>query len=64
MAGEDYYLIQNRPKDSNPNPDELYYKVMSVTKNRLVIRTYGGFFGTPLEEGTDVEYKKIDTPNK
>ena len=56
--------IQNRPKNSDPNPDELYYKVMSVTKNSLVIRTFGGFFGTPLEKGTDVVYKKTDKPNK
>ena len=56
--------IQNRPKNSEPNPDELYYKVMSVTKTRLVIRTFGGFFGTPLEKGTDVVYKKTDKPNK
>ena len=56
--------IQNRPKDSNPNPDELYYKIMSVTKDRLVIRTFGGFAGIPLEKGTDVVYKKTDKPNK
>ena len=51
--------IQNRPKNSEPYPDELYYKVMSLTKDRLVIRTFGGFFGTPLEEGTDITYKKL-----
>lgn len=56
--------IQNRPKDSNPNTDELYYEVMNVTKDRLVIRAFGGFFGTPLEEGTDVVYKRTDKPNK
>ena len=56
--------IQNRPKNSEPNPDELYYKVMSLTEYRLVIRTYGGFRGTTLEEGDDVEYKKTDKPNK
>jgi len=56
--------IQNRPKNSEPYPDELYYKVISLTKDRLVIRTFGGFFGTPLEEGTDIVYKKTDKPNK
>jgi uncharacterized protein YcfL len=56
--------IQNRPKDSDPNPDELYYKVMSVTKDRLVIRTFGGYAGIPLEKGTDVVYNKTDKPNK
>ena len=56
--------IQNRKKDSAPNPDEMYYKVMSLTKDRLVIRIFGGFAGTPLEEGYDIEYKKIDKPNK
>ena len=56
--------IQDRPKDSNPNPDELYYAVMSLTEDRLVIRTFGGFAGTPLEKGTDVVFKKIDKPNK
>ena len=54
--------IQDRPKDSDPNPDEMYYKVMSLTKDRLVIRHFGGFAGTPLEKGTDVTYKKIDKP--
>jgi len=51
--------IQDRPKDSNPNPDELYYAVMSLTEDRLVIRTFGGFVGTPLEKGTNVVYKKM-----
>jgi hypothetical protein len=37
---------------------------MSLTEDRLVIRTYGGFRGTTLEEGDDVEYKKTDKPNK
>ena len=54
--------IQNRPKDSNPNPDELYYKVMSLTKDSLVIRHFGGFAGTPFEEGIDMVYKKTDKP--
>lgn len=56
--------IQNRKKDSAPNPDEMYYKVMSLTKDRLVIRIFGGFAGTSLEEGSEVEYKKTDKPNK
>ena len=56
--------IQNRPKDSDPNPDEMYYKVMSLTKDRLVIRYFGGFAGSPLEKGMDVVYKKTDKPNK
>ena len=54
--------IQDRPKGSDPNPDEMYYKVMSLTKDRLVIRHFGGFLGTPLEKGSDVVYKKIDKP--
>lgn len=54
--------IQDRPKDSDPNPDELYYKVMSLTKDRLVIRHFGGFAGTPLEKGTDMVFKKTDKP--
>ena len=54
--------LQNRKKDSTPNPDEMYYKVMSLTKDRLVIRHFGGFAGTPLEKGTDVTYKKTDKP--
>ena len=56
--------IRNRPKGSDPNPDELYYKVMSLTKDRLVIRHFGGFLGTPLEKGSDVTYMKTDKPNK
>ena len=56
--------IQNRPKDSDPNPDELYYKVTRLTKDHLVIRHFGGFAGTSLEEGSEVEYKKTDKPNK
>jgi len=54
--------IQNRPKDSDPDPDEMYYKVMSLTKDRLVIRSFGGFAGTSLDEGFDATYKKIDKP--
>lgn len=56
--------LQNRKKDSAPNPDEMYYKVMSLTKDRLVIRHFGGIAGIPLEEGYDIEYKKTDKPNK
>ena len=56
--------IQNRKKDSAPNPDEMYYKVMSLTKDRLVIRHFGGFAGTPLEKGSEVVYMKTDKPNK
>ena len=56
--------IQNRKKDSAPNPDEMYYKVMSLTKDRLVIRHFGGIAGTPLEKGSEVVYKKTDKPNK
>lgn len=62
LDGERTLKIQNRPKDSEPNPDELFYKVMSLTKDRLVIRTFGGIAGIPIEKGTDVEYKKIDKP--
>lgn len=51
--------IQDRPKDSNPNPDELYYAVTSLTEDHLVIRVFGGFAGTPLEKGTDMVYKKM-----
>ena len=54
--------IQKRPKDSEPYPDEMYYKVMSLTKDRLVIRHFGGFAGTPLEKGSDVTYNKTDKP--
>lgn len=56
--------IQKRPKDSDPYPDESYYKVTSLTKDRLIIRIFGGFAGTPYEKGTDVVFKKIDKPNK
>ena len=61
-----YYLddegkleIRFGSKGSSPNPDELYYKVTSLTKDRLVIRSWGGFFGTPFEKGSDVVYKRL-----
>ena len=56
--------IHIKEGSKTPNPDELYYQVMSLTKDRLVIRIFGGFAGTPLEKGTDVVYKKTDKPNK
>lgn len=52
--------IQGRPKESDPYPDEQYYKVMSLTKDRLVVRIFGGFAGIPFEKGTDLVYKKCD----
>ena len=55
--------IQTRPKDSRPNPDELYYKVISLTKDRLVIRIFGGFAGTPLNKGYDIMYIRINPPD-
>ena len=61
--GDDGTLeIQDRPKDSEPYPDEMYYKVMSLTKDRLVICHFGGFAGTPLEKGTDMVFKKTNKP--
>lgn len=42
-----------------PNPDEMYYKVTSLTKDRMVIRSYGGFAATPFEEGHDRVYIKV-----
>ena len=56
--------IHIKEGNKTPNPDELYYQVMSLTKDRLVIRHFGGFAGTPFENGTDVTYKKTDNPNK
>ena len=55
--------IQTRPKDSRPNPDELYYKVISLTKDRLVIRIFGGFAGTPLDKGYDIMYIRTNPPD-
>jgi len=54
--------IQNRPKDSEPNPDEMYHIVTSLTKDRLVIRVFGGIAGTPFEKGADIVFNKIDKP--
>lgn len=51
--------MQKRPKDSAPNPDELYYKVVSLTSDRMVIRTFGGIMGTPLKDGYDHTYRKL-----
>lgn len=42
-----------------PNPDEMYYKVTSLTKDRMVIRSYGGFAAIPFEEGHDRVYRKV-----
>ena len=46
-------------KNADPNPDEMYYTITSLTKDRLVIRSWGGFAGTPLEKGYDTVYKKM-----
>ena len=43
--------ISTRPRDSEPNPDEMYYKIQSLTNDCLVIRSWGGFAGIPLEKG-------------
>ena len=51
--------IQNRPKNSDPDPDEMYYKVTTLTKDRLVIRSFGGFPGTSYVDGYDIEYRKL-----
>ena len=40
--------------------DEVYYAILQLTKNKLVIRTYGGFVGTPFEKGNDHEFIKLD----
>ena len=46
-------------KNADPNPDEMYYNITSLTKNRLVIRSWGGFAGTSFEKGYDTVYKKM-----
>lgn len=39
-----------------PIPDELYYKVISMSESELVIRVYGGVAGIPFERGEDKVY--------
>ncbi|MBO4754384.1 MAG: hypothetical protein J5543_07295 [Bacteroidales bacterium] len=39
--------------------DMQYYALHELTKERLVIRTWGGFAGTSYEEGLDLEYQKL-----
>ena len=51
--------ISHGRKDSAPYPDDLYYKVTSLTKDRMIIRSWGGFAGTPFEKGYDVVYKRL-----
>ncbi len=51
--------ISTRPRDSEPNPDEMYYKIQSLTNDCLVIRSWGGFAGIPLEKGTDTVYHRM-----
>ena len=55
---DDSGKLQIKEGSKEPNPDELYYTVMSLTKDRLVIRVYGGFAGTPFGEGEDRVYQK------
>ena len=51
--------ISTRPRDSEPNPDEMYYKIQSLTNDCLVIRSWGGFAGIPLAKGTDTIYHRM-----
>ena len=51
--------IQNRPKDSAPYPDEPYYAVSSLSKDRLAIRVFGGLAGISYKDGYDTEYQKL-----
>ena len=51
--------ISTRPRDSEPNPDEMYYKIQSLTNDCLVIRSWGGFAGIPLEKGIDTVYHRM-----
>ena len=39
--------------------DGMSYTIMKLTKTTLVIRSYGGFAGTPFEKGQDREYKRL-----
>ena len=45
--------------DEAASVDALYYKIHELTKERLVIRVWGGFAGTSYEEGLDLEYQKL-----
>ena len=51
--------IKGGAKDSTPHPDELYFKVMSLTEEFLVIRVYGGIAGTPFENGDDMVFRRM-----
>ena len=42
----------------------IYTAIERLSKTHLVIRSWGGFVGTPREEGHDVEYLKLENaPN-
>lgn len=42
----------------------IYTGIEKLSKNHLTIRSWGGFCGTPREEGNDVDYIKLDqAPN-
>ena len=45
--------------DEMASVDALYYKIHELTKERLVIRTWGGIAGTSYEDGLDLEYQKL-----
>ena len=42
-----------------PDPDEMYYAIVSLTESQMVIRSFGGFAGTPYEKGVDHVFKKL-----
>ena len=41
--------------------DMQYYALHELTKERLVIRVWGGFAGTSYEDGLDLEYQKLQS---
>ena len=45
--------------DEAASVDALYYTLRELTKERLVIRVWGGVAGTSYEEGWDEEYQKL-----
>ena len=59
VGNEKSMNINIKVGNREPNPDEMYYAIETLTESRLVIRVFGGFKGTPYEDGYNLEYMKL-----
>lgn len=55
-------VLSSHPRNTDSYPDEMYYAITDLSADRLVVRSWGGFFYIPYDKGHDTVYRKMQFP--